>query len=55
MLKANLTPSCFLHIDGIISYLGKYGAQQILGWNLRQKIMNGKYFEKLHIKTVIST
>ena len=29
----------------------KYGEQQILGWNLPQKFMIGKYFEKLHIKT----
>ena len=32
----------------------KNGEQQILGWNFSQKFMNGKYFEKLHIKTVIS-
>ena len=32
----------------------KYGEQQILGRNLPQKFMNDKYFDKLHIKTVIS-
>ena len=31
----------------------KYGERQILEWNLSQKFMNGKYFQKLHIKTVI--
>ena len=32
----------------------KYGEQQILGLNLPQKLMNGKYFEKLYIKTIIN-
>ena len=32
----------------------KYGEQRILGRNLPQKFMNDKYFDKLHIKTVIN-
>ena len=32
----------------------KCGEQHILGWNLPQKFMKDKYFEQLHMKTVIS-
>ena len=42
-----------LHRISMLNF-SKYGEQQILGWNFPQKFMNGKYFEKLHIKTVIS-
>ena len=42
-----------LHHVSMLNF-SKYGEQQILGWNFPQKFMNGKYFEKLHIKTVIS-
>ena len=32
----------------------KYGKQHILEWNFLPKNMNGKYFEKIYVKTVIS-
>ena len=42
-----------LHRISMLNFI-KYREQGILGWNFRQKFMNGKYFEKLYIKTVIS-
>ena len=42
-----------LHRISVLN-LSKYREQQVLGWNFPQKFINGKFFEKLHIKVVIS-
>ena len=42
-----------LHRISMLNF-SKYEEQQIWGWNFPKKIKNGKYFEKLHIKTVVS-
>ena len=42
-----------LHQISILN-LSNCGKQQILGLNLPLKFINSKYFEKLHITTVIS-
>ena len=42
-----------LHCISMLNF-SKYGEQQVLEWNFPKKFMHRNYFEKLHIKTIIS-